>query len=345
MKSVSIIVPVFNTKEKYLRECIDSLLHQTLQNIEIILVNDASTDNTLDVLNEYAKIYPQKIVLIDSPKNQKQGGARNLGIQKATGVYMCFIDSDDMARPEMYEKMYNKALETNADAVLCCLERFSDSGESLGESHIPSVWKEREITQENKENIFLNSQSVCCKMYRTDIIQKNQLFFPSDMFYEDNAWCPLSMLYLHKISFIDEALYLYRLNENSTTECGNFSKYLYRCAAALWLDETLKQRNKYKEIKEAADFWFFHCYYASTARMCINGFEKVHWKELREIRKTIKKSKIKYFENKYFRANIRNYEKEDKLYMRLVLCSPCLAVFAVKIVSFLRKVKRKLSGG
>ena len=342
MKSVSVIVPVFNTKEEYLRKCIESLLEQTLKDIEIILVNDASTDNTLSILKEYADKYPNKIVLIDSPKNQKQGGARNLGILKATGAYIGFTDSDDIVRTDMYEKMYNEAVATEADAVLCRFERFSDDGSILGRSDIPEVWRKHTFAKENSEMLFLNSQSVCCKIYKTSLMQKNNILFPIGIFYEDNAWCPLSMLYCDRIAFVDEPLYLYRLNESSTTESGGFSRYFDRCKSALWLDNELKQRNLYCAIKDAADFWFFHCYYASTVKMCIDGFEKVYWKQLRQIRKKIKQEKINYFKNDYYLQNIRGYEQEDKLYMRLAFISPMLAVLAVKIVSFLRKIKRML---
>lgn len=335
---VSIIVPVYNTKEEYLRECIESLLHQTLDNYEIILVNDASTDKSLEILNEYAGKYSHMVRVIESQENKKQGGARNLGIKAARGQYIAFMDSDDIAVPEMYEKLYMEAKRAEADVVLCNWERINDAGEKYVASSIPAVWKHNGMLQDYSD-LFLNPSSVCCKLYSRSLLIDNNIFFPEHMFYEDNAWCPLCMLYVNKVSYVDERLYLYRLNNQSTTEGGSVNKYLDRCRAAEWLDKELKKRGKYGHIKEAADFWFFHCYYSSCVRMFINGFSRLYYKELCYIRNTMKHAGFKYWENQYYIENIRGYETEDKIYMRLVMISPLLGVVAVKAVEAIRKVK------
>ena len=113
---VSVIVPVYNV-EKYIGICIDSLLGQTLKDLEIILVNDASPDQSIDILRSYEKQYPDRIVVIDSRENKRQGGARNLGIRKAQGEFIGFVDGDDFVRNDMYEVLLNKIQETCADFV------------------------------------------------------------------------------------------------------------------------------------------------------------------------------------------------------------------------------------
>ena len=117
MKKVSIIVPVYNT-EKYLAKCLDSLVNQTLKDIEIIIVNDGSPDNSKKIALNYQKDYPDKIKYYEQA-NGGQGAARNYGLTKATGEYVGYVDSDDYVNLNMFEKMYDKAKKEAADIVMC----------------------------------------------------------------------------------------------------------------------------------------------------------------------------------------------------------------------------------
>ena len=114
---ISVIIPVFNT-EKYLKECLNSLINQTLINIEIICINDASTDNSLNILCEYAE-KDKRIKVIDLKINKRQGGARNEGLKVAGGEYIGFVDSDDWIDIKMYQRLYKKIIEEKADICSC----------------------------------------------------------------------------------------------------------------------------------------------------------------------------------------------------------------------------------
>lgn len=114
---ISVVISVYNV-EKYLRRCLDSICNQTLREIEIIAVNDASPDHSADILAEYAE-KDSRIKVINHEKNSGQGAARNTGMVAAVGEFIAFIDSDDWLEPEMYETMYRKAQEYNADMVVC----------------------------------------------------------------------------------------------------------------------------------------------------------------------------------------------------------------------------------
>ena len=105
-------------REKYIAKCWDSLVNQTLDGIEIIVVNDGSPDNSQDIIDEYVKKYP-KIIKSYVKENGGQGSARNFGLKKATGEYIGYVDSDDYVELDMYEKLYNKAKESNFDIVVC----------------------------------------------------------------------------------------------------------------------------------------------------------------------------------------------------------------------------------
>lgn len=115
MAMVSIIVPCYQV-EKYIRRCVDSIINQSIgfENIELILVDDASTDGTLEILRKYEKMYPG-IIVIECEKNGRQGTARNIGLQYATGKYIGFVDADDWIEPDMYEHMYLIAEEYSVD--------------------------------------------------------------------------------------------------------------------------------------------------------------------------------------------------------------------------------------
>lgn len=125
MSKVSVIIPVYNT-EKFLRKCLDSVCNQTLQDIEIICINDCSTDGSLEILREYAG-KDNRIKLIELFENGGAAKARNIGIDIAHGEYIGFVDSDDFVDLDFYEKLYNKAVETGADAVKG-VYKYSENG-------------------------------------------------------------------------------------------------------------------------------------------------------------------------------------------------------------------------
>src|SRR5574344_49484 len=113
--SVSFIIPIFNT-EKYLKQCLNSIISQTLSDIEIICINDGSTDNSLCILENFAK--KDKRIKVINQKNKGQSAARNKGITLAKGEYIAFVDSDDWAQPDMLEKMYNRATQDDTDVTM-----------------------------------------------------------------------------------------------------------------------------------------------------------------------------------------------------------------------------------
>ena len=115
MVKISVIIPVYNV-EKYLKECLDSVINQTLKDIEIICVNDGSTDNSLNILENYAK--KDNRIIVISQKNKGLSGARNTGLKYCSGEYVSFIDSDDYVSKDLFELTYNNAISNNSDLVI-----------------------------------------------------------------------------------------------------------------------------------------------------------------------------------------------------------------------------------
>ena len=161
--AVSVIVPVYNG-EKYIRRCLDSLLNQTLENIQIIVVNDASTDNTLSILNEFKKQAENKVTIITLPINKKQGGARNAGLDVARGEYIGFVDADDFVKLDMYKKLYEKALSHNYDVVDS--DYLIHDGERVIRSEVSA-----NLTA--KKDIFNNYGRLWTKIFKNHFFNKN----------------------------------------------------------------------------------------------------------------------------------------------------------------------------
>ena len=175
---VSIIVPIYNV-EPYLKKCIDSIINQTLTNIEIILVNDGSTDNCGKIIDEYAKKDNRVIAL--HKENGGQASARNMGLDIASGKYIGFVDSDDWIEPDMYESLYNKINKTNSDICICGRRAYTEEGRLSNEINLQD-----EIIDFNKDNDkkhildkFLYSYTVVVwnKLYKNEIINNNHIRF------------------------------------------------------------------------------------------------------------------------------------------------------------------------
>ena len=226
---VSIIVPVHNV-EKYLRYCVDSLLNQTLTDIEIILVDDESPDNCPVICDEYAK--QDHRVKVIHKKNGGQGFARNSGLEIATGEYIAFVDSDDYVETMMYQKLYNLVTETKADTIYCAFQRINDNGDAWMET---SVLKEKRLhSKEEIRGLILdmianppearNDQNIQCSvwsaLYRHDIIRKYILRFMSEREYyggEDLIFNIDYLLYASLVIITPDVFYNYRFRAESDT--------------------------------------------------------------------------------------------------------------------------------
>ena len=173
MIKVSVVVPVYNV-EAYLAKCLDSLVNQTLQQMEIIVVNDGATDNSQKIIDEYAAKYPQ--IKASQKKNGGLSDARNFGMQYVTGEYVGFVDSDDYVDAEMYQVLYEKASETGADIVECNLH------------HTYPDYEDTEVgtkIQDRKEMIMNGRSVVWNKIYKRDWLIGTDVPFPKGMIYED----------------------------------------------------------------------------------------------------------------------------------------------------------------
>lgn len=222
---ISIIVPVYNVEE-YLEKCLDSLVNQTMKEIEIIVVNDASPDGSKNIMERYAKEYPEMVRCVYQEVNQGQGIARNRGMELAKGQYIMFVDSDDYVDVTMCEKLYQVACEKKCDVVCCEYNELKTDGRCNEISgYATQVMGE---LNDEKRRILLSSLSPhpVCKLIRKSILIDNEIYFPAQYRCgEDLAVVALLWIYARDLYEVKEALYYYRRNDESSTMRKNNSGY------------------------------------------------------------------------------------------------------------------------
>ncbi len=212
MAKVSIIVPVYNT-EKYLQKCLDSLVGQTLQDIEIICVNDASTDKSLDILKEYAQ-KDSRIKIIEQ-EHLKQGAARNNGTGYATGEYIGYVDSDDWIDLDYYERLYNAAKKYDLDIALANNVRIGKNKykkrlEIKEEKVYDELQKKIDICKQWKNECPTN------KIYRNTLLRDNKISWPEGVYCEDKLFTIKAIYYANGIVTVPDINYYYFKNPKST---------------------------------------------------------------------------------------------------------------------------------
>ena len=245
---VSVIVPIYN-KEEYLKECLDSLIHQSLKEIEIICIDDGSTDDSLTILTNYSR--KDSRIKIFSQENSGPGSARNKGINEANGEYIAFIDADDWIELDSLEKLYVNAKQYGSDLVL-----FNAIEHLPNNKCNPRIYFKESIngkfTYNQQKNLVLNNYLiVCTKLHKNTFLQKNDIYFSESDLFEDVYFHIKSVLEAKSISYLNEILYNYRRTQTNTRQ----SKSIKSRKSFVFLDilvnikELLKDKNIFNDFK------------------------------------------------------------------------------------------------
>lgn len=232
---VSVIIPVYNAGES-LHSCVNSLLKQTLKNIELIFVLDCPTDGSDKLIYEYAQKYSQ-IVVISNNKNLNIGESRNVGLKKAKGEYVAFCDHDDIVEPFMYEEIYNHAVENNADIVLG-VPRYCYTDSSLNESfYYPDIVDIKSrllsflIGQDSRDSLewkfFFSHGVIWDNIYRRSVIEQNNIKFVDNnkCTFEDNLFLISYLLAADSAYVYNKHCYNHIITGNNTSSNSNYTKY------------------------------------------------------------------------------------------------------------------------
>lgn len=214
MDKISIIVPVYNA-EKYLKQCIDSLLKQTYENIEVILINDCSQDNSLAILEQY-KSQDNRIIVINNEENLGAGGSRNRGLNIATGKYIMFCDNDDEYLPNMCQILLDTLITQNVDIAACSPKILYETEYSHNKdiiNYISQIPIGKHFINEN--NIINFNVVLWNKIFKKDIINKFNIRFPQKISHEDDAFVFEYLIACKNYYGIDKELYKYIVRESS----------------------------------------------------------------------------------------------------------------------------------
>lgn len=303
---LSIIVPVYNASD-FLARCLDSLVDQTLESdYEIVLVDDASTDNSYELCKDYQEKYPELIKVEQHAQNKKQGAARNTGLAVAKGEYIAFVDADDYVSLSMYEKLLTLAFQENADIVDSDYYQVSFTGEKeMNRSIAPELLSLEDAAR--KKQLIMRHGRMWTKIFKRSLLADNDIRFIEKLFYEDNEFLPIVMCYVERVVKVDEPLYFYMTNSESTSNSLNNYAHFDRLSTAKKMIENAKSRKIYDEYKEEFDYKFIELFYINTIIFCLTRFNPVETDKIREIRAYMKKEYPDYKKNQYFSKRKLSY--------------------------------------
>lgn len=255
MNKISVIVPCYNV-EKYLANCLDSLIAAKVPSMEIILVNDGSTDNTLNIIKKYKKEHSDLFKIIDK-KNGGLSSARNAGIEASTGTYLSFVDSDDSVLPDLYSKL-NDIIEGDSPDVIVFGENriFSDHTEKVSSGLVKSCQNKEEI----KKIMPYIYPAACNKLYKRDLFKN--IKFTEGIWYEDVEFIYRLLPYLNTITVLEGYYYNYYQREGSITY--TYNSKLYDLVDNLnSLVSYYQKNNLFKEYHEELEYTYVRYSYAT----------------------------------------------------------------------------------
>lgn len=302
MPKVSVIIPMYNA-EKFIAKCMETIFQQTYRDFEVIVVNDGSQDHSVSLLESMDTngIY----LHIISQENSGQAVARNVGIDKALGDFVCFVDIDDYVDVTMLEELVTKQEESNADIVWCDAYKVQN-GNVVG-----TLDEEFTSTNNTVQDYLLHNAGPWRKLIRTTLIKENDLYFPAIRFYEDVAIVPTYAFYAKTIAYVSKPLYFYMFNDGSTMHQKAYSEKLECIFPAMeCLLTKAKKAKGYASYQEELEFIVIdHLLHAASLRFF--AFDKQEW--LQEISIRMKTWYPKWNQNAY-------YTKQDWKYRFVCKC-------------------------
>jgi len=266
MIKVSVIVPFYNV-EQYIEKCLDTLVNQTLKEIEIILVNDGSKDKSKDIVKKYLEDYPEKIVYLEK-ENGGLSDARNYAIPYAKGEYIAFLDSDDYVEKNMYNDMYEKAKQENSCMVEC---DFYWEYKDKRKQDIGKEYKEKKEMLKNIRVVAWN------KLIKREILEKTQIKFPKGYRYEDVEFTYKLIPYLEKVSFLRKPYVHYIQRQGSISNSQNErTKEIFDVLEHVI--EYYKEKQLYEQYKEVLEYIYVRYAFCSS----LKRVAKIQNKDIKE---------------------------------------------------------------
>jgi len=296
---VAVIVPVYNV-EMYLKQCLDSLVNQSLKELQIIVVNDGSKDNSQQIISEYANKYPNLLSLTKA--NGGLSDARNYGLKYVEAEYLTFLDSDDYVELDMYEKMYDLAKKNDSQLVICDVQyEFSDHSFKVDGVNFKA-------NQEIEKAIFISPLFAWNKLYASDFFLENKFLYPKDLWYEDIPVTLRIFSLTNKISYLNEAMVHYRQRTGSIMASKSDKRMFDIFKQLLDVYEYYHQNKLLDQYHDEIEYLFIeHLLWYGAFRFLRSDLAADLVKE--------SKSLMKYFPNYYHNPYLKKIPFKDRLFI------------------------------
>lgn len=329
---ISVIIPVYNA-EKYLKKCIESIITQSYRNIEIILINDGSTDSSMDICRYYAAC-DNRVRFIDLQTRGGVSRARNLGIENAQGYYICFVDADDYVSEDYVSFLYRKVVQYDADIATCAFHYETK----------PGIWKQiisgEELCFNRTDGIisFFKKDGInaspCCKLYKANILSKFHIRFDETIkIAEDKLFCYEYLLHCVKIHFSSQTKYFYALHAESASNKKNIPRRINDSSLGFLAMKEIEKLVLKGEENVIPYYYSFAAkvYVRSTYRW--NLFRYLPYGDIQYIRKYVKRC--------YINGNKQELWNAKKSYFAgmILIMSKTLTVILCSIVRRFHKKK------
>lgn len=334
MPNISIIIPIYNAGP-FIEACLASLLAQTMDNIEILLVDDHGRDDSIERARQFVATHPSSKTFrfLATPRNMGPGPARNVGIEVARGEYIGFVDSDDVVEPTFCSSLYEAAKLYDADLAYCQALLIQPSGTRTMENPIITSG----LFSGDNRRFFLTHYTTLfvSYLYRRSLLNEHDIRFPSTRSAEDSYFLTCSLLATQRIACINKALYHYLVHENSLSEIRNPRRYLDKMQSFDLLLSFARNRGFYDDDRDELDYIYFKKAYLLGIFTYIHNGDYPRRAELNELYTRMYSQIPNYRDNPYYRS-----DRKMRFLHTLIRCCPAVAVKLIPL--YIRKMKMKL---
>lgn len=343
MLELSVIVPVYNmAKDGNLDYCMNSLVRQTLSSMEIIAVDDASTDDSLKILRDFESRYPGRVKVIASLENRRQGGAKNIGLREAQGRYIGFLDADDWVVEDLYERMVELARRTGADAVgtdMCMVYEHTMIPTQRVECNLLS--QAGIFDHAKRKEFLLKSGPLVTKIYEREIFFDREFRFPEHMSYEDNATGIEIGMRIKHFEYIPEIGMFYYQHSGSTTHQVDLKKCEDRMEAMRIMLKYAGENGALEEFRDVVEYQFSILFYRNTLFSYMQSTGRKDIGFVRRLGKEMRETFPDFRSNAYYNRDVNDYEQK-LINLHMKSDAAFMAVYRLKQLS--KRLKDKKTG-
>ena len=340
---LSIIVPVYNmAADGKLEYCLNSLVNQTIEDYEIIAVDDCSTDNSFKILKYYETLFPEMFHAVHSDVNKHQGGAKNIGLKLAQGEWIGFIDSDDWITADMYEKLLKKAEDTGADLVGCDYCLTNEHSMKIGQV-VPNnkLQQSGTLNKKKRRSLILDGGSLVVKIFKRSMIVENELWFPENIFYEDNALGNSYMVLAKHFEYIPEPMYYYYQHDTSTVHTISQRRCEDRMEAGRLMLEEAKRHGYFETYRPELEYSFTLLFYINTLFTYMAGVKRPKYSFVKKMGEEMIQTFPEFENNAYYQERT---QAEEKKLIRMQQKSTCFFILYYKLLWAYRRWRKKANG-